>query len=529
MAAQAGLDQEAQTYSTTERWIVLAAVMLGTLMMVIDTSIVNVAIPQMMGNLGATLEQISWVSTGYITANVILLPLTGWLSARFGQRNYLATSIVIFTIASLLCGLSRSVTELVFFRIVQGAGGAAMLSTAQAIIFTVFPRKQQPMAQAIFGIGIMVGPTVGPTLGGWITDNYSWAWVFFINLPIGILATFLVLSFMHKQKDGQATTRRVDIVGMGFLAIGLGCFQVMLERGQSEDWFQSNLIAWMAVLATVGIASFLYWELNTPDPAVNLRVLKDRALSAGTAFGTVLGFGLFGGIFILPVFLQQVRHYTAQQTGWIIFPGAIASAIMMPISGRLMKWFAARTLLAVSLAAFAVSMFMLGGITTDTGPEHLYWPLVLRGATLGVMMVPLSLVTLAHLKGRELADGTALFNVVRQLGGSIGIAYLSTRVSHDVYVHRSGLVEHISFYDPATIERVRAITQAMVAKGMPLETAQQQAYALLDRTVAGQAAVMSYGSAFVFIGICFLCTLPLLLLFQKEKHHEHPSAGAHAE
>jgi DHA2 family multidrug resistance protein len=526
----ASLDQEAQTYSSTQRWIVLFAVMLGTLMMVIDSSIVNVAIPQMMGNLGATLQQISWVSTAYITANVIFLPLTGWFAGRFGYRNYLSTSIVIFTVASLMCGMSKSVGELVIFRILQGSSGAAMLSTAQATIFTVFPRKQQPMVQAIFGIGIMVGPTIGPTLGGWITDNYSWSWVFFINIPIGILATTLALNYMHRLRPGDVATRRVDIIGMLFLVMGLGCFQVMLEQGQSDDWFQSDFIVWMAVLAVVGMASFIYWELTYPEPAVDLRVLKDRALAAGTAFGTVMGFGLFGGIFILPIFLQDIRGYSAMQSGLIMLPGAIASAFMLPVSGRLMGKFPARSILFVSVLTFSFANFLLRRLTIDTGPGDMFWPLVIRGAALGLINVPLSLVSLSHLRGRNLPYGTALFNLMRQLGGSTGIAYLSSRVSAEIFVHRSALVAHVVASNNLTIGRLQLLTGAMVAQGMPLAVAKKQALAITDMTISQQASVMSYGSAFVFMAVTFLFLLPLLFLFHSDLHHEHrPVAHAAAE
>jgi DHA2 family multidrug resistance protein len=522
------LSREELGYTTTQRWVILFAVMLGTLMQVIDTSIVNVAIPQMMGTLGATLEQISWVSTGYITSNVIFIPLTAWFSARYGHRNYLTISIIIFTVASLLCGLSHSIAELICFRVLQGVGGAALISTAQATIFTVFPRKQQPMAQAIFGIGIMVGPTVGPTFGGWITDNYSWPWVFLINIPVGIFAAVLTMMCLHPKQGHEEEVRRVDVLGMGLLAVGLGCLQVMLERGQSEDWFKSNFIIAMATLSVAGVVSFIFWELRISNAAVNLRVLKDKALAAGTTFGTVLGFGLFGGIYILPVFLQQVRGYSAEQTGWIIFPGAIASAVTMPISGRLMKYFSSRSILFVAVIGFSISMFLLNGLTTEIGPEHLLFPLILRGGMLGLMQVPMSIAALSHLKGRALGDGTALFNLLRQLGGSVGIAYLSTRISREMFIHRSNLVEHVTNYDFETVQRLSTLKHAMIAQGMSVETAQSQALAIIDRSINAQSAVLTYGNAFVFIGVLFICTVPLLLLFHGGIHHTK-ATSSHGE
>ncbi|MEI6513718.1 MAG: DHA2 family efflux MFS transporter permease subunit [bacterium] len=511
---------EYREYPGIIRWIILLAVMLGTLMQVIDTSIVNVAIPQMMGNLGATLEEIGWVSTGYIIANVIVLPLTGWLSSRFGRRRYLAISMIIFTIASFFCGTSRTLNELIFFRVLQGIGGAALISTAQATIMEVFPPAQLGMVQAIFGIGIMVGPTVGPTLGGWITDNYSWPWIFFINLPIGAIAAFLTFTFVHDSKHDGADHGKIDLIGIMFLAIGLGCLQTVLEKGNSEGWFESSLVIWLSILSIVGMVTFVWWELRIPYPAVNLRVLKDRGLAAATAFGTVVGIGLFGGIFIIPVFLQQLRHYTAEQTGWIVVPGALATAVMMPVVGRLVNHFSAKTLSLVGGIIFIISMFMLRTITLDTGPDQLFWPLVLRGAAMGFLWVPLTLAALAGLKGKNLADGAALYNLSRQLGGSAGIAFLTTYVSHKMAFHRAFLVEHVSLYNPVALQRLHDLTAGLLAKGASLGIARQQALAIMNGTVQSQAAVMAYADAFVVIGIIFIFALPLLLFFRNTKHNQ---------
>ena len=280
--------------------------MLGTLLQVIDSSIVNVSIPQMMGNLGVTLDQIGWVSTAYIMANVIVLPLTGWLSSTFGRKRYLATSIVIFTVSSFFCGTSRTLNALIFFRIIQGVEEPRWPSTAQATLMEIFPPQQLGMVQAIFGVGIMAGPTVGPTLGGWITDNYSWPWIFFINLPVGIVATILVILFLHDSKHKRASAG-VDFTGIGLLAMGLGAMQVVLEKGNREDWFDSSMITTLAFVSAIALVAFVLWELHTTHPAVNLRILKNRGFAAGTIFATVQGFGLFGGTFVIPVFLQEAR------------------------------------------------------------------------------------------------------------------------------------------------------------------------------------------------------------------------------
>lgn len=508
---------EFKEYSGATRWIILLALMIGALMQVIDTSIVNVAIPQMMGNLGATLEQIGWVSTGYIISCVIVLPLTGWLSSTFGRKRYLTTSIAIFTAASFLCGASRSLHSLVFFRILQGMGGAALISTAQATMMEIFPPYQLGVVQAIYGLGIMVGPTIGPTLGGWITDNYSWPWIFFINIPIGIVAAILTYMFVHDSKYGKTHKGGIDLIGIGFLAIGLGCLQTVLEKGNNEGWFESSLIIWLSICAVFGLVMFVIWELRTPYPAVNLRVLKNRGFAAGTLFATAVGFGLFGGIFIIPVFLQQLRHYTAEQCGWIVFPGAVATAIVMPLIGKIVSKFPARNLVAIGAIGFIISSFAMRTINMDTGPEHLFWPLVLRGASMGFLFVPLTLATLLGLKGKDMADGTGLFNLSRQVGGSAGIAFLSTLVDHRTSFHRAAIVEHISIYSAATTERLNLLVGGLMAKGFPLPVAKQQALTIIDRTVQGQAAVMAFEDAFIVVGVLFILILPLLLLFKAGK------------
>lgn len=511
-------------YSVATRWIVLAAVMLGTLLEVLDTSIVNVAIPDMMGNLGATLTQISWVSTGYIIANVIVLPLTGWLSAHFGRKRYLAGSMILFTAASVLCGTSRSLHELVFFRILQGAGGAALLSTAQATLMEIFPPKQLGMVQAIFGIGVLVGPTVGPTLGGWITDNYSWPWIFFINVPIGILATILTLGFV-KDSQHQKRGRTVDVVGIGFLAIGIGCLQTMLEEGNSEGWFDSTLIVRLAFFAALGLLLFIWWELRVEHPAVNLRVLKNRGLAAGTVFAAVLGFGLYGGVFILPVFLQNIRHFTAAQTGWILFPGGMTTGLMMPIIGRLSSRYSNRNLTAIGAFIFVVSMFALAGMTINTGTKDLFWPLVLRGAGMGFLWVPLTLATLSGLKPQEMAEGTGLFNLSRQIGGSAGIAFLTTFLDHRTAFHRNILSEHVTVYSMPTLDRLHELVAGFLSKGAPLEIARQQALAVINGILHAQASILAFDDAFIVIGAAFLLAMPLLLLFKNTRPGDAP-AGA---
>lgn len=512
---QAPTRPEYLEYTPATRWMIMVALMLGTLMQMIDTSVVNVAIPNMMGNLGASLDQISWVTTGYILANVIVLPMTGWLSAVFGRRKFLAYSMALFTVASLLCGLSKTLGMLVFARILQGVGGAALMATAQATMIEIFPPNQLPMVQAIFGLGVMVGPTIGPTLGGWITDNYSWPWVFLINIPIGIVATFFTLAFMHDSKTVRDHGNTIDFMGILLLAVGLGSLQMLLEKGSKEGWFESSYIVWLTICAVAGLVSFVIWELRVKHPVLNLRVLRHRGLAAGVIFGTVLGFVLYGGMFLLPVFLQQLQGHNAKDSGLIMLPGAIATAVAMPVIGKLTSKNSPRVLTFIGICGAVVSIFMLCGITLSTSREQLIWPLVLRGASLGLLFVPLTLVTLAGLRGHELGEGSAIFNLSRQLGGSAGIAFLTTFLTSRIAFHHAILAEHVSAYNPIALQRFTLLQQGFMTKGFAAETARMQAASILTRQVQGQAALLAYIDAFFIMGVLFLSTLLLLFLFDK--------------
>ena len=315
------------------RYLIAVTVSMATVLELLDTSIVNVAIPHMMGNLGATLDEIAWVSTGYIVANVIVLPITGWLSAYFGRRRYFAGSIAIFTIASFLCGNSGSLTALIFWRIVQGLGGGALLSTSQAILYEEFPKSEYGTAMAIFGIGVMVGPALGPTLGGYIVDAYGWPWIFYINIPIGLLAFFMTLSLIRDSEHAVKVTK-IDYWGLILLALGIGTLQTMLEKGERQDWFQSRTIISLAVISAVSLVAFVWHELTTEDPVVDLRIAKSKQLAAGVLFGMGLGICLYATVFVIPVYMQNLLGMTAEETGWVLLPSAIASGVTMGIFGR---------------------------------------------------------------------------------------------------------------------------------------------------------------------------------------------------
>src|SRR5918911_2079491 len=364
--------EEAAAYVARYRWLILLGLITAAIMEVLDTTIVNVALPQMAGNLGATQEEIGWVATGYILSNVIFLPMTAFFTERFGRQRYLTASIILFIVASFFCGTSNSLVELVFWRILQGAGGAALLSTAQATIRQIFPREQQGIVQAIFLLGIIVAPTLGPTLGGWITDNYQWHWCFFINVPIGLVSTFLVSNFL-RDPPGQRRRGEVDWLGIGLLAVGLGSLQYVLEEGNSKDWFSNAWITRLTVIAAISLLVVLWWEL-TPrkrHPVVNFRVLHNRELSASIFLFVALGFALYGGVFIFPLFTQTILRFTPTETGLALLPGGLATAATALICGRLLNGpkplSDARALIAIGVVLLTWAMWRLGHLTVSAG------------------------------------------------------------------------------------------------------------------------------------------------------------------
>jgi DHA2 family multidrug resistance protein len=495
------------------KYLIAIAVTLAAVLELIDTSIVNVAIPHMMGNLGATLDEIAWVSTGYIIANVIVIPMSGWLSAYFGRKRYLVGSITLFVLASFFCGAAHSLLSLVFWRVVQGIGGGALLSTAQATLFEAFPPKEVGIGQAMFGVGVMVGPTLGPTLGGWIVDNYDWPWIFYINVPLGILAAIMTWTYVH-DAEHQERADSIDFPGILLLTVCVGSLQWMLERGERYDWFDSRFVTTLALVSFTSFVLLLWRELTTDEPVINFRVLKSRQLAAGVSIASVLGLALFGSIFVLPIFLQNLHGLTANQTGLVILPGAIASAITMAFVGRNANRLDARATVTIGAVLFFVAMWKLSRMTLVSGPEETFWPLIMRGVGLGLIFVPLTSATMAELKVSELAQGTGMFNLTRQLGGSLGIAIMATLLTRFTTESKQLLTEHVTTMDPTSLGRLDQITRGLMARGMNPLLAKQQALMVLDRQISAQASVLAFSKIYMLSGIILLCALPLLFLFR---------------
>ncbi|MFI5257369.1 MAG: DHA2 family efflux MFS transporter permease subunit [Gemmatimonadales bacterium] len=508
------------------KYLIAIAVTLAALLELIDTSIVNVAIPHMMGNLGATLDEISWVSTGYIIANVIVIPLSSWLSGFFGRKRYLTGSILLFVTASFFCGASSTLGTLILWRVVQGIGGGALLSTAQATLFEAFPPREVGVGQAMFGVGVMVGPTIGPTLGGYIVDNFNWPWIFYINVPLGILAAFMVWTYVH-DAEHQERTRTVDGTGILLLALCVGSLQWMLERGERFDWFDSRFVTALCVTAVTSFVLLIWRELTIDEPVINFRILLNRQLAAGVAFASMLGFALYGSVFVLPVFLQSLHGWTANQTGMVILPGAIASAVTMAVVGRNAAKLDARITVAIGASLFMYSMYALSLLSFDAGAHDLFWPLISRGVGLGLIFVPLTGATMAELDDSELAQGTGMFNLTRQLGGSLGIAISATLLSRFTAQSRALLAEHVSVGDPMTLARVNGITQALIAKGSDVLSAKQQALMILDRQLQGQASVLAFSKLYLLSGVALMLSVPLMLLFRTGKSRGLGPGAAH--
>ena len=504
-------------YTPSQRAAILIGIMLGLILVALDSTIVNVAIPTMMGNLGTTMDQISWVSTGYMLTNVIFLPMTGWLEARFGRRRLLVFSTLMFTAASFLCGTATSLGLLVFYRILQGIGGAALMSTGLSTLLDTYPPKEAGIVSAVFGTGVMVGPALGPMVGGYLVDNYSWPWVFYVNVIPGIAASIVLWTAMREPQTPGDTSKPIDVLGIIWLSLWLGCLQVMLAKGERQGWMESCFIQWLAALSVIGMALFIHRSLTTRHPIVNLYALKNKTLAAGCTCSFVQGFGLFSTLFVLPVFLQGLRGYTAQQSGVIMLTWALASAAAMMISGAASSRVSARLLIAIGAVSCAAAMYAMSSVTYLSGPEHIFWPQIFLGAGIGFMMVPLMTASLAGLTGNDLGDGSGLFNMTRQLGGTIGIALISTILSQRMHFHNTMIAEHVSIYSPETLSRFNMYQQFFMSKGSPIDIARERALAAMNQTILGQAAIMSYNDLFLLIALAFALILPFILFLRDPK------------
>jgi len=522
--------QESLVEYGSRRVIITITAIICALLEIIDSTIVNVALNQMKGNLGATLTEVAWVITSYAIGNVIIVPMTSWLSQQFGRRNYFAASIMIFTICSFLCGHADGIWQLVFFRFLQGLGGGALLVTSQTIITESYPPEKRGMAQALYGLGVIVGPTLGPPLGGYIVDNFSWPYIFYINIPVGIIATLLTLQFVRSPRyAAKKTISEVDWAGIGLLATAVGTLQYVLERGQEDDWFNSNTILTCAIVSFFGFFFFIWRELTAKNPIVELRVLGNGNLRIGTILSFILGFGLYGSTFIIPLYTQSSLGWTAQQAGALMVPATLTTAFMMPFIGQLLqKGFKQQYLVALGMTTFFIYSFWGYKILTpDTGQDAFFWMLIVRGFGMGMLFIPITMLSLSTLKGQQIGQGAAFTGMMRQLGGSFGIAIITTYMARRTMDHRNDLVSKIAYDNPAVQQRLAGSQHSFIVKGMAQDGALKSAYQMIDYAVAKQAAVLSYMDVFLTIGVIFLLCIPFVLLAKGSKPAGKVDVGAH--
>lgn len=509
-----------------KKWIITFTVITASLLELIDTTIVNVAIPQIQGNLGATLEDIAWLSTGYAVANVIILPMSGWLGSRFGRKNYFLTSIIVFTLVSFLCGNATSLNELILFRILQGLAGGGLISTAQAILIETWPREDVGIATALFGLGAVVGPTVGPTIGGYILEIADWPWIFYVNIPVGILAAYCTITFIRETpKDGKG--KPVDWYGIGLLAIAVGSLQTLLEKGESEDWFSTPYITALAAASVFGLLLFIWRELSTDHPIVNLKIMKKRSFSIGMFTSFILGFGLYGSVFVFPVFAQNLLGFTPLQTGKLFIAGGICTISMMPFIGiMLKKGVPAQFMATGGMFLFFVFCYMLSKSTLASGTDDFFWPLVIRGFGMALLFVPLTTLAMQDLTGPEIGQGSGLNNMSRQLGGSFGIAALTTLIHVRAGFHRSNLLTNINEYNPSFTQKLNGLMSNFMAKGASFMDAKLMAMKAIEGSVIKQTMLLTYNDAYWVAGLVMLFSIPLLYL-QKFKKNTNIPVDAH--
>lgn len=515
------------------KWIIVVTVVMCCLLELIDTSIVNVALTQMMGNLSATQQEVSWVVASYAIANVIVIPMTGFLAEQFGRRNYYLFSVVLFTLASMACGQSTNIWELVAFRFIQGVGGGALMATSQAILIDTFPPQQLPLGQALFGMGVIIGPTIGPTLGGYIVDNYDWPWIFYVNVPVGVLATIFTALFIRDPERIKNAIRRplgqIDWWGIALLILGVGSLQYVLEQGETNDWFEDPTILFFTFLTIVGMVGFIWRELAAKDPIVDLRVLgKSRNLAVGTFLSFILGFGMFASVFVFPIFCQRILGFTAAQTGELLLPGALLSGFMMPIMGKLIQnGVPQKVLLPLGFIIFFVfSYWMSTQISPTAGESDFFWPLMLRGFGLSLLFLPITTMSLSGISGKDAGQAAGLTGMIRQLGGSFGVALIGTYLERTTMQNRVGLLPNLSMYDPETQQRLQGLMANFMSKGADMVQAQRQAYAALEGMLMKQTALITYSQTFLTIGLFFLVCIPAILLIKSARPGEKVDLNA---
>ncbi|MGH9708680.1 MAG: DHA2 family efflux MFS transporter permease subunit [Candidatus Acidiferrales bacterium] len=502
-------------------WLIAATVMLATFMEVLDTSVANVALPHIAGNLSASVDESTWVLTSYLVSNAIVLPLTGWFSTLFGRKRFYIGCVVLFTVSSLLCGLALSLPMLVVFRVIQGAGGGGLQPISQAILVDSFPRSKQGMAMAVYGMGVVVAPTIGPTLGGWITDSFSWRWIFFLNVPVGILAvimtTILIADppFIIRKTFKQGL--KIDFIGLGLLSVGLGLMQIVLDKGERDDWFGSHFILWATIIAVAALVGMVLWELHTEHPVIELRLLGERNFLISTLMMYALGLVLYGTTVLLPILMQTLMGYTAMQSGLVLLPGGAILILILPLVGWLLARFEARWLVIFGLVMAAIGLFQLSHLTLDVSMGTPTFDWIISRAGVAFLFVPINVMAFYYVPKEKTNNATGLINLARNIGGSMGISFVTTMLDRRAQFHQARLAGDLQPGNHAYQAALAHLVQLLTARGIDAAHAMAQAQAMIYQGMQRQASMLSFVDNFWLMGMICLGVIPLMFLMRKTR------------
>ncbi len=498
--------------SFANKWIITFTVVFGTFMAVMDISVVNVALPHMMGSFGQDMSSITWVATSYSIAEIIMATMAGWWSTVLGRKRLYLLSFGLFTLGSILCGTAHSFSQMLAYRILQGIGGGSLIPVSQAILRETFPQEEQGMAMAMYGMGVVLAPGTGAILGGWLTDHYGWAWIFYINVPVSVIGIMMVTAFVHDPPYLRRGVKRIDWLGIGLLAVALTTMQVVLERGQENNWFQSDMIKVGAAVSVVAVAALVFWELKTDEPVVNLRMLRNMPLTIGSSMGVIFGVALFGTTFLLPQFTQELLGYPAFKSGLVLAPRALMLLLVMPIAGWLYRYVDARGLMLFGIGVIWWSFHDLSRLSLGAGFWNLVPILVIMGAGMPFMFVTLTTVSLSTVSRRDMTDASSIYTLARRVGGNIGYAVVATLAARGVQIHRAHLVTHMNLLNPHFMEFRSRVMALLEQAGMDPATAQKSGDALLNMLLNRQAAMLSYNDIARIFGMMFVIAAPLILL-----------------
>jgi DHA2 family multidrug resistance protein len=505
--------------TNVNKWIVALTVMLPTLMVIVDTSVVNVSLDHIRGSLSAGIDEATWSITSYLAANAIIIPMTGWLSRLFGRKRYLIFSVGLFTLSSLFCGLAWNIQSLVFFRVIQGLAGGSLQPISQSILLETFPPRQHGMAMAIFGVGVMFGPIIGPVMGGWITDNWTWHWIFYINIPIGIISILMTLFFIVDPHYIKSLKMKIDYWGLIFLAVGVGCLQMILDRGRRVDWFSSDTIIWLSIMSAAALILFVITEIFAEYPIVNFKALKNYSFSIGNVVAFFVMFNLFGSIVLLPIYLQTLMGYTATLAGLVLAPGGIASLFAMVIAGILISRINPKIIIAAGIILVSYSTYLMSAFNRSADFLTILEPRFFMGIGMGFIMVPLFTLTLSHIRKEEMGNATSIFNLVRNLGGSFGVAFSTTLLTRKTQFHQSRLVEHLTPFDMNYRWSSHQAERVLDYQGFEPALAQKGGLVVIYKKLLLEASMMSFNDVFYVMSVMLIILLPLIVCMKHIRHN----------